>query len=349
MSSRISFFLGANSKEKFVTYFKELQRQDSAMQLFIFKGGPGCGKSSLMKKILALAESKGHKVEAIYCASDPSSLDAVIDHTAKFSIMDGTSPHTEDPILPGARQHIISMGDFWDTKKLSDRSVEIEKTTQLVSDCHRGAVAYISGAAELLSENLRIGERYLLKKEAVSFAKSIIKELSGGDNASVSVRLLSASSVGKIKVFSHTPFLFADKVYVIEDDIGAFSDFILKSVLSAANLMGERTLFCPCSVIPGKCDHLIFPDSRVAIVTQNRFLHFDGAAVIKGKDFYSPFPLPEDIIRRQDISGELLSEGCQLIKKAKDIHDTLEAFYIDAMDFSGADSIFTDIVKRFYS
>ena len=46
---------------------------------------------------------------------------------------------------------------------------------------------------------------------------------------------------------------------------------------------------------------------------------------------------------------ELLDKACSPVKKAKDIHDDLEAFYIDAMDFSGTDKVFEDIIRRFYS
>ena len=96
MSSQIKFFLGANSNIDFVSYFRQLQEQKSSMQLLILKGGPGSGKSSLMKRLLGYAESRGHKTEIIPCASDPDSLDAFIDYTQNFAVMDGTSPHTEE-------------------------------------------------------------------------------------------------------------------------------------------------------------------------------------------------------------------------------------------------------------
>ena len=37
-----------------------------------------------------------------------------------------------------------------------------------------------------------------------------------------------------------------------------------------------------------------------------------------------------------------------LIKKAKDIHDDLEAIYINAMDFSRTEAILDNIANRFY-
>ena len=347
MDSKIRFFLGANSGSDFVTYFKQLQRQNCSMQLLIFKGGPGSGKSSLMKRVMKFAEAKGHTIEAIACASDPHSLDAVIDHTASFAMMDGTAPHTEDPSLPGARHHIVYTGDLWDTTKLSANNREIEKLSIEVSDCHKGAGAYIKGAAALLSENMRYAESYLQKKKALAFANSIIGKLKGSEESKTEKRLLSAVSVGEIKLFPETPYILADKVYIIDDDMGAASDFILKAISFGAKLKGESFIYCPCSVMPKKCDHLIFPDSRIAVVTQNRFLHFNGIA--EEEKFYNPLPLAKECVTRQKHAKELLDKACSLVKKAKDIHDDLEAFYIDAMDFSGTDKVFEDIITRFYS
>ena len=65
-------------------------------------------------------------------------------------------------------------------------------------------------------------------------------------------RLLSAVSVGEIKVFSETPFYLADKVFVLEDNWGAAADYILKAICFAARLDGEAFISCPCSVMPEK-------------------------------------------------------------------------------------------------
>lgn len=349
MNSEIRFFLGANSGNNFVTYFKELQRQNSAMQLLIFKGGPGSGKSSLMKKVLSAAKSLGHITESIACASDPDSLDAIIDHTASFAMTDGTSPHIEDPRLPGALQHIIYTGDMWDTGMLYENRKDIERLTAEVSLCHKGAGSYIQSAVSLLSENMRCAEGFLQKKDALAVAGEIIGKLRGDGNARTAKRLLSAVSVGEIKLFSETPFVFADEVYIIDDSIGTASDFILKSIVFGAKMKGENFIYCPCSVMPKKCDHLIFPDSKIAVVTENKFMKFKDGETISADSFYKPLPLTEDIDRRREDAAHLLYEGARLIKKAKDIHDDLEAIYIKAMDFSKTDAVFERIISRFYA
>lgn len=348
MDSKIKFFLGANSKNDFISYFKQLQEQNSSMRLLILKGGPGSGKSSLMKKVLSYAEEKGHKVEIVPCASDPESLDAVIDYTADFAMMDGTAPHTEDPSLPGARHHIMYTGDLWECEKLSQNSSDIELLGSSISDCHKSAGAYIKAAAALLGENMRYAEKFIDREKASLFAADIIEKLHSQKKGKTTKRLLSAISVGEVKLFSQTPFALADRVYVIEDRWGAAADYILKLVYHAASLKGEKTIYCPCSVMPEKCDHLIFPESRIALLTQNSFLKFAGGEITDAEQFYTPMPLRSAAQTRLKSARRLLPYACAMIKDAKTLHDYLEAYYVDAMDFSKMPSLFEDIITRFY-
>ena len=73
-----SFFLGANSRHGFYSFYSELIDLKSDDTVYILKGGPGSGKSSLMKRVAAAAEEKGYEVERIFCSSDPDSLDGII-------------------------------------------------------------------------------------------------------------------------------------------------------------------------------------------------------------------------------------------------------------------------------
>ena len=50
----ICFFLGANSPQGFVSRFDQLDCGDPQWHTFIIKGGPGCGKSSFMRRIAEL-------------------------------------------------------------------------------------------------------------------------------------------------------------------------------------------------------------------------------------------------------------------------------------------------------
>ncbi|MBQ6937502.1 MAG: hypothetical protein IJN36_03180 [Clostridia bacterium] len=348
MKDLVKFFLGANSHINFVSYFKQLQEQSDSMQLLILKGGPGSGKSSLMKRVIKYALEKNHEVEIIPCASDPNSIDAFIDKTADFAMMDGTAPHTEDPSLPGANHHILYTGDLWDTAYLYKYASEIKSLNGRIGDYHKGAGSYIKAASALLYENLLYSKKYINKSAITSFANEICKSLSTGNYKDEKVRLLSAVSVGEIKYFKETLPLLADKIFVIEDDFGGVADFLMKNIKHTAEYNGTQIISCPCSIMPEKTDHIIIPEERIAVVTQNRFLPIDFGEKKSAEKFYCKMPDRLLLEARQSDAQKLLGKACTLVKEAKLLHDDLEDIYKNAMDFSGMDGFFEDIIKKFY-
>lgn len=93
IAPQIRYYLGANSPTGFYSLYDELMDPAEAAGIYILKGGPGCGKSTLMRRVAQQAEDAGLKVEYIPCSGDPDSLDAVILPEKKIALVDGTAPH----------------------------------------------------------------------------------------------------------------------------------------------------------------------------------------------------------------------------------------------------------------
>lgn len=342
------FFLGANSDNGFTSYFEQLQAKENGLQLLILKGGAGSGKSSLMKRVLSFAKEKGHEIETVPCASDPRSLDAMIDYTQGFAIMDGTAPHVIDPNLAGVDSHIMYTGELWNIEKLRTKKKEITPLSEKISDCHKSATAYIKSAAALLRENMDYAEKFINRKTADEFVNKIRKEAFTSEYGHEKTRLLSAVSVGEIVLFEESVSALCDKVYVIQDKFGAAASCILSKIRFYAREEKQDVIYCPCSIMKGKCDHLIFPKSKVAIVTKNEFLDFSNGEIIDAEKFYKPLPLLSHLEKRYSLAGKILPLSAQCVKEAKTLHDDLEKYYIEAMDFSGMEELFGKILYHFY-
>ena len=88
----VRYFLGANTPDGFYSLFQHLLPVEEAKTLYILKGGPGCGKSTLMNRLSRTAQELEEPVEEILCSGDPDSLDGVIFPQRRVALVDGTFP-----------------------------------------------------------------------------------------------------------------------------------------------------------------------------------------------------------------------------------------------------------------
>lgn len=344
--NNLNFFLGANSDKGFVSYFGQLQDYNDFLQLLILKGGPGSGKSSLMKKIYNYAQSLGHSVEAIPCASDPSSLDAFIDYTQGFAMADGTAPHSFDPYLPGVKEHILYTGQYWNSDALLKNKKEIQRLDEEIADCHKSATAYIKAASSLIKENMRVAQKHVNKKELFEFGEMLSSLFAKGKAPHEKKRLLSAVTCGKVEFFDNTLSSLADKIYVLDDPWGASSDMLLSYLRSYALNNGLKIISCPCSVVSERLEHIIIPSEKIAISVKNPF-HNTQKTYTEAGGFYSSLD-EKPLYMRQKDAAALIDKAAQCVNTAKALHDELEKHYIDAMNFSRLESIAEKLKKQIY-
>lgn len=90
------FFPGGNTSQGFFSYYDHIIGQD-ATRVMVIKGGPGVGKSTLMRFIGEHMLEQGFDVEYHCCSSDNGSLDGVCIPSIGVALLDGTAPHDEGP------------------------------------------------------------------------------------------------------------------------------------------------------------------------------------------------------------------------------------------------------------
>ena len=112
------FFLGANAPKGYFSRFDQLFAAAPEGKCYLLKGGPGTGKSTVLKKTAAVLGERGLSTELILCSADPDSLDAVMTFDGKFVMADATLPHSAEPKYPGVYETTVSLSDFWDGEKL---------------------------------------------------------------------------------------------------------------------------------------------------------------------------------------------------------------------------------------
>lgn len=263
----VRFFAASNTKDGFVSYFDKIFGEDECDRLYILKGGPGCGKSTFMKKLGKRAEDNGLHTVYFHCSSDPESLDGIIIKEKRIAVIDGTSPHAVEPMLSGAREIIIDLGRGWDTDKLYDNKAEIQRLSQIKKQCYKDCYSFLNSKSVMdgLTYNLVMPHVLFekLEKSAAKFVKNSLKSKSLG---TTKIRITEAlSSLGKIRLFSFED-MAETCVFLKEPFSGCrLSHLYMSKIYEFAKNEGVKAFISFKADKKGEFNALYFPDAGVSV------------------------------------------------------------------------------------
>lgn len=335
------YFLGANSGEGFVSYFTECYNCLDGWRVFIIKGGPGTGKSSLMKYIAAKAADSGCEIELCPCSSDPDSLDGLIIKSIKTVIIDGTAPHVAEPKYPGVCEQIINSGAFWNGEALRKNAEKIISLTNQNKKLHATAGAYISAASELIYDNFKLSSRCIYNKKAEHFAsKTADRLIPKKENRKPYewLRFLGGITPKGIVAYNGTVEQFYENIVVIDDRYGGVSNALMNTVRETALSRGYEIITVKNPFLPSKIiDHILIPELSLAFVREYDYIKFSPQYRRIHSRRFTDINLMRTARSRitfnRRTARELLLGACNTLSAAKAVHDEIEKYYADAMDF----------------
>ncbi len=313
------YFLAANSAEGFVSYFDRCYDPALGWRSYVIKGGPGTGKSSFMRRVVAVAAERGIPTEEIYCASDPASLDGVILPTRKTVFLDGTSPHVVEPVCPGACETLLDFGSFWDENRLSEKKDAIYKLSVLNKSLHKRVGRLVAALGGILEEELY--GRPVDTEKAKETSEAITEKyfLSKGGTGKEWLRFsCGVTPMGLITITEPEAF----EQNILLDGSEGFVNSVLEKLKNKAEDCGYERIILKNPILPsGLLDGIVLPELSLFI----------------GKNPKKHLP--------EKASGITEDIAC-LLKAAKENHDELEKYYIEAMDFDGLDRFTEGLINK---
>ncbi len=336
-----TYFLAANSANGFYSKFNDSYNAFDGWKAYIIKGGPGTGKSSLMKYIAQKALILGIKTEVCSCSSDPRSLDAVIFPDIKKVILDGTAPHVVEPKYPAVCEQIVNMGQFWDDRALDGKEKEILSLCGFNSTYHKKAAQYICAAGKLVSYNFGIQLAATDIDKVFAFANKLAKNNipnKKSRKAAEWVRFLGGITPDGIIFYADTIDRVAERKVVVSDKYGAVSSIIMSVLRDAALDKGYEIITIKNELLPrDMIDHIIIPELSLAFCRESKQNKIAGdERRIHSRRFVDAREMSasrQKIAFNRRVANELLASACECLAKAKQIHDEIEKYYIDIMDF----------------
>lgn len=350
------YFLGANSCEGFYSKFADSYNAEEGWRAYLIKGGPGTGKSSFMKYIAAKAQNSGIDFELCICSSDPNSLDGIILPEKKTVILDATSPHVVEPSYPAVCEEILNFGQFWDNDKISINSGSIIEITQKNKLLHKKASGYLSACGQLIYDNYKTALAVTDKEKALNFADKLCKKYIPNKKKKGKewVRFIEGITPLGIVSYKKTVTENYKNLIIVSDNFGSASNIIMNRIREYALEKGHEIITLKNPFLPSVItDHILIPRLSLAFVTENDYMHFPSEQRrIHARRFVNSTKLHNSrsrIFFNKKISKQLLLCASETLSQAKAVHDELEKYYIEAMDFKALSLFAEEFCKKLFS
>ncbi len=347
-TSGLEFFASANGYGGFKSYFSEIFDPYKFTRIFILKGGPGTGKSSILKKLCKYAEESNLYYEIFRCSSDPASLDAVIIKNGKYSVavLDGTAPHERDACIPGAADEIINLGKAWNKKELCSARKEIESLNKSKSNAYKNAYRYLS-ISSIFNKNIKaeIANHFdfcSAKKEC----EDLFELFKDSKDNELNTRLISSFSKDGYK----RNICFEENVKANYKITGKYeTSNLLLSILSKM-LIDNNMNF---TIIPSPLDEdnvegIYLKEKNAAIISNNSENQYNDIVCNASKFIKSDFYIKsENMVNKfEEHRNFYQTLAAKELSLASEYHFMLEKIYTPLMDFSIIDNIFDELLEN---
>ncbi|MDD3612211.1 MAG: PRK06851 family protein [Caldicoprobacterales bacterium] len=361
----IRVFPGSNTSRGYYSFFNNIITR-GARRIYIIKGGPGTGKSTLMRAVGQRFLDLGYDLEYHHCSSAPDSLDALVIPGLKVGLLDGTAPHAIEPEMPGAVDQIINIDDYLSGDLILNHKGQIQANFDQTKRFFKTAYSLLTESKQAydeyssyVSESLDRSRYYKISRILL---ESIFSDIGVEGRQEPQSRQLFAAAI--------TPLGFVDyletildkdmRVYSIKGVPGTGVKGLIGRIADEATERGLYTLRFHCPYEPEKLDMVIIPSLTTAVLNSSQPHHFDikkleSVQIIEDVDLntciqktklYPYEDLMQDARKRYN---SLIDKAVAALARAMEAHDRNEAYYVKAMDFKGLDKKKEEIIEQIMS
>lgn len=357
---KLNYYAGGNTAKGFYGLFES--NMQGLEKIYILKGGPGTGKSSMIKRLADTWANKGYDVELIHCSSDNDSLDGLIIPELKFGIFDGTAPHVLEPKAPGAIEEYVNLGVAWDKESLQGHKEEILDYQKQMGDAFQSAYqAFEKGLLvhddleEIYINELDFDKVNQLTDELID--KVVVGKQSVTGTGMARHRFFGATTPRGAVDFVPNVTEGLNKRYFIKGRAGTGKSTLLKKVASAARERNFDLEVYHCGFDPESIDMIIIRELSICLFDSTSpheyFPEKHGDEIV---DVYQKAVTPgtdekyeAQIAKLTKGYKQRIQEGVAYLQEAKSLHDQLEKIYIASIDFSVVDETYesvNDVIKE---
>lgn len=346
-------FAGNNTAGGFYSCFNYVFDPAELNHIYILKGGPGVGKSSFMKKFAAEMVTKNFSVEYIHCSSDNESLDGIIVPDLKIAFVDGTAPHTIDPVIPGAVDEIINLGAFLNSHQLEKHKHQIIQTNQTKTRLYKSAYRYLEAAGIISEEINSLYDQFIDVKKFSEMCNKAIDKLYCDDISTKTpkIKKMFLESYTANGYVSHTKAMCQNRrVWAVIGENTNYTSEFLKKIADEAVKKGYDVELYLRPLTPDKLQHVYIPELNLMVISSESYVTngfeevFDIHGIMDTDNLRTHISEIENNLHLHEM---LIKNALEKLSETKKYHELLEVFYINTMNFNGVDECFNSILNRY--
>ena len=317
--------LAGNTSSGFINYFDSFINGSYTVYI---KGASGIGKSTFMKEMEKIAQTKGYSTISVPCSSDINSYDVLKILGLNVTIVDATAPHIFEPKCYGIDGEIYDFGKFVDGKKLQGGA-------GIVKDSLKGkAISYKCLYNELKIARLamdNIASLYLdnvKDRDYFELNRKIIERVQDEKSSyPIEAFLDYLDSSGYHEITSS--YVDGRNVVVLSSRCADISENILEII---SNVLQEK------GIIFEKYHSILSPQKFSAIATKNTFFttkNIEGEVIDVDSvvDNVRLAPFIPTILKERSCISHAIKRASMYFKNSRVFHENIENIYLKAMDF----------------
>ena len=329
--------MGNNTAHGFMgNYEQELKDKDIVVLL---KGGPGTGKSTILKRIAAEAEKRGYAYEKWYCSGDPKSLDGVFVKDLNRAVVDATAPHATGADLPVVKDVIVDLASSLERDKLQTYANEIKrllscKKHEFMRVYHHLKLAFCHFENKIALETSSVSAPKI-RAIAVDFARRIV----GETGILKAKRKLFASAICPTGESVFYDFLHGKKIFKLKG-----SDCVANIFFEQLASLFEGGTYILKPLEPRYIDGIVLND--VAVVKDVGFeTDFEEIDLTE----FEKFDYPADL--RDEQNGETLETAFAVehLNRAREFHLEAEKYFVGAMNWDKNERLYQKVFDAVFS
>ncbi|MBQ3199951.1 MAG: hypothetical protein IJB67_06255 [Firmicutes bacterium] len=337
-------FAGCNTPQGYISFAEEnLGRLE---RVFVLLGAPGCGKSSMIKRVAKNLQDRGYDVELWQEAVEPESAAGVVIPQLGVAVVDAGWQQKWALHNPGVVEEICNLGSCWQQNKLRRNHREIKRLSAQIKATMQqetGLLAVYGGEqVSYAAADVRLSE-----EELGAVCSQLAEEIFAEENLQVRRFFAEVLTANGLQSYAQELSAACRRRFLLTEQAAEILTHLADEVVRRGHNVDLYYSFWQ----PDKLCMLILPQASVAVLAADLpdlQPLYDDVLLRLPQDNLTSTAEAEEQTGVGDKEAADIDEIIVRMKQEYHLREELAAYYTAAMDFGQVDKISNEILSKIW-